>query len=406
VPRPTTLSAAQARRLVLAAQGLAGARPAGPVDRRHLRRVVRRLGLVQIDSVNVLVRAHHVPFFSRLGPHDPDLLGRLAYRDRELFEYWGHEASLVDVQLEPHLRWRMAEGHRWRGPAEVARRLPALADEVEALVLDAGPLTAAEVDQHLGTGEARTGAWWGWSDTKKVLEHLFWEGRLGAVRRDGFERAYGDPDLTVPPEIRSRPTPDRETSLRELLLVAARAHGLGTPRDLADYWRLPIREVRALLPGMVADGQLEAAAVEGWDGLVVRHPGAVLPRRVEACALVSPFDPAMWERSRIERVHGFRYAIEIYVPAAKRMHGYYVLPFLLGDTYVARVDLKADRPGRRLLVQSAWREPDLAERGTDEGEVAERLAGELRAMATWLDLDDVVVVGPGDLAPALSPGGG
>lgn len=397
-----SLSAAQARRLVLAAQGLAAPRPTGRVDRRHLRRVVDRLGLVQIDSVNVLVRAHHVPFFSRLGPHDPELLGRLAYRDRELFEYWGHEASLVDVRLEPHLRWRMAEGHRWRGPAEVVRRLPALADEVESLVLAAGPLSAAEVDQHLGAGESRTGAWWGWSDTKKVLEHLFWEGRLGAVRRGGFERAYCDPDLTVPPAIRARPTPDRETSLRELLLVAARAHGVATPRDLADYWRLPIREVRALLPAMVADGQLDAVAVQGWDGLVVRHPGATLPRRVEACALVSPFDPAMWERSRIERVHGFRYAIEIYVPAARRVHGYYVLPFLLGDTYVARVDLKADRPGRKLLVQAAWREPDLAERGTDDAEVADRLAGELRAMATWLDLDDVVVTGAGDLAPALA----
>ena len=198
------------------------------------------------------------------------------------------------------------------------------------------------------------------------------------------------------------PTPTREEAIRGLLLVAARAHGVGTPKDLADYWRLPIREVRALVPAMVADGQLEAVAVEGWRETAVRHPDAPLPRRVDTCALVSPFDVAMWHRDRIERLHRFRYAIEIYVPAAKRVHGYYVLPFLLGDTFVARVDLKADRASRRLLVQSAWAEPDLGDRGTDELEVAERLHGELVLLATWLGLDDVVVADRGDLAPALA----
>ena len=402
MPRPQSLTAAQARRTVLAAQGLADARPVGRVDRRHLRRVVRRLGLVQMDSVNVLVRAQHLPFFSRLGDHDRAVLHRMAYVDHELFEYWGHEASLIDVELEPLLRWRMAEGHRWSGLAAVGHRLPDLVHRLEQLVHDHGPLSAAEVDARLGTADERTGPWWGWGDTKKVLEHLFWHGRVGALRRGSFERVYCHPERTVPAEIRARPTPDREAALRGLLLVAARAHGLSLPRDLADYWRLPIREVRALVSAMVADAQLELVEVEGWSEPAIRHPDATLPRRVDACALVSPFDTAMWERNRVERIHGFRYAIEIYVPQPKRVHGYYVLPFLLGDTYVARVDLKADRAGRRLLVQAAHAEPDLDRRGTDDIEVAERLLGELRHLAGWLDLDDVVIVDRGDLAPALA----
>lgn len=406
VPRPSSLSAAQARRTVLAAQGLATARPGGRVDRRHLRSVVRRLGLVQMDSVNVLARAHHLPFFSRLGPHDPTLLDRLAYRDHELFEYWGHEASLIDVGLEPLLRWRMADGHRWSGPATVGGRRPDLIQQVEAIVHETGPVSAAEVDEVLGTQRDRTGPWWGWGDTKKALEHLFWHGRVGAVRRAGFERAYCHPSVTVPADVRELPTPARADALAQLVLVAARAHGLATPKDLADYWRLPIREVRALVPDLVADGRLEAVSVEGWRETALRHPDATLPRRVEACALVSPFDVAMWHRDRVERIHRFRYSIEIYVPEAKRVHGYYVLPFLLGDTYVARVDLKADRPGRRLLVQSSWAEPDLVDRGTDEATVAARLTGELRLLADWLGLDDVVVVDRGDLAPALTRGGG
>jgi len=409
MPRPAALSAAQARRTVLAAQGLATPRPTGRVDRRHLRRVVDRLGLVQLDSVNVLVRAHHVPFFSRLGPHDLGLLHRLAYEDHALFEYWGHEASLIDVRLEPLLRWRKAEEHRWGGPRAVGRQHDRVR-AIEAVVLEAGPLSAAEVDAHLGTARDRTGAWWGWSETKHALEHLFWAGRVGALRRPSFERVYCHPDVVVPAAVRAQPTPDRDDAIRGLLLAAARSQGVATARDLAEHWRLPIREVRALLPAMAADGLLEAVTVEGWRETAYRHPDATLPRRVGACALVSPFDQAMWSRDRVERVHGFRYTIEIYVPGPKRVHGYYVLPFLLGDTYVARVDLKADRRAGRLLVPAAWVEPDLHRRGTDVEEVAARLHGELRALASWLDLDDVVVGTAGDLAPALraqvSPGGG
>lgn len=398
MPRPQSLSAAQARRTVLAAQGLADPRPTGRVDRRHLRRVIRRLGLVQMDSVNVLERAHHLPFFSRLGPHDRHLLLRLAYDDHELFEYWGHEASLVDVELEPFLRWRMAHEHPWGGPTRLAAERPDLVAALEHEVRANGPLSAADLDD----GTRRTGPWWGWGDTKHALEHLFWSGRVGALRRGTFERVYCHPARTVPERVRERPTPDEDEAKRVLLLVAARAHGVATVADLADYWRLPVREVRALAAALVAGGELDVVEVEGWREPALRHPGARVPRRVDACALVSPFDTAMWERRRIERVHGFTYRIEIYVPRAKRVYGYYVLPFLLGDTYVARVDLKADRDHRRLLVPAAHAEADLRERRTDRDEVADRLAGELRQLATWLGLDEVVIAPRGDLAPALA----
>ena len=396
--RPQSLTVAQARRIALRANGLATPRPTARIDRRHLRAVVARLGLVQIDSVNVLARTQYLPFFSRLGPYDPTLLDRLAYRDHELFEYWGHVASLVDVRHHRLLRWRMAEDHAWRSPNSVASKRPELVAALEAEVLAHGPLSAGELDD----AESRKGPWWGWGDTKRALEYLFWTGRIGALRRGNFERVYCRPEDGVPPEVLDAPAPDELTAKRELLLLAARAHGVGTARDLADYWRQPILESRQLLRDLVSEGLLATVAVEGWNEPAYLDPDATLPRRVDACALVSPFDQAMWERSRVERLHDFRYTIEIYVPKPKRVYGYYVLPFLLGDTYVARVDLKADRAGRRLLVQSAHAEPDLARRGTDDVEVATRLTGELRQMATWLGLDDVHLTGRGDLAAALA----
>ena len=380
------------------ASGLADPRPIGRVDRRHLRRVIARLGVVQLDSVNVLVRTQYLPFFSRLGPYDRGLLDRLAYRDNELFEYWGHVASLVDVAHHPRLRWRMDEEHAWGSPNSVAAKRPELVAALEAEVLANGPVSAGELDD----SDARKGPWWGWGDTKRALEYLFWTGRIGALRRGNFERVYCDPAHAVPRPILGTPAPPEDDAKRELLLVAARAHGVGTARDLADYWRQPILESRRLLRELVADGLLVEVGVEGWNEPAYLHPDATLPRRVDACALVSPFDQAMWERSRVERLHDFRYTIEIYVPKPKRTYGYYVLPFLLGDTYVARVDLKADRAGRRLLVQSAHAEPDLGRRGTDDVEVAVRLDAELRALAGWLDLDDVQIVGRGDLSPALA----
>ncbi len=392
------LSAAQARRLSIRALGLDAPRPTGRVDRRHLRSVIDQLGLIQIDSVNVLARTQYLTMFSRVGPYDPALFDSMVYDDNEMFEYWGHVASIVATRFQPYLHWRMRADHDWKSLVRVEHEHPELVRALEREILENGPCSAGELDE----SEQRKGPWWGWGDTKRALELLFWRGRVGALRRGNFERVYCAPDAAVPPSVLDLPDPDPDVAQRALLLHAARMHGVGTAKDLADVWRQPIRPARRHLDDLVADGGLERVAVEGWrdDGYVV--PGCTIPRKVDACALVSPFDQAMWERDRIERLYGFRYRIEIYVPKPRREYGYYVLPFLLGDTYVARVDLKADRAGRRLLVQSAHAEPDLADRGTDEFEVVERLGDELRTMATWLGLDDVVVVGPGDLSPALA----
>jgi hypothetical protein len=397
MPRPQSLSASHARRIALRANGFGAPRPDGRIDRRHLRRVIGRLGLVQLDSVNVLVRTQYLPFFSRLGPYDRNLLDRMAYRDNELFEYWGHVASLVDVAHQPLLRWRMAADHDWSSLSRVAHEHPQLVADLEAEINRNGPLSAGELDE----SERRKGPWWGWGETKRALEYLFWSGRVGALRRGNFERVYCNPADSIPAAVLDTPTPTAKEAKRELLLLAARAHGIGTARDLADYWRQPILQVRRQLRELVAEGSLEEVAVEGWREPAYLHPDATIPRTMDLCALVSPFDQVMWERDRVERLHHFNYRIEIYVPKAKRIFGYYVLPFLLGDTYVGRVDLKADRAGSRLLVQSAHAEHDLAARGTNELEVAECLAGELRLLATWLGLDDVHVTGRGDLGPAL-----
>ncbi len=391
--RPDSLSAAQARRLHLHAQGFGEKRPTGRVDKRHVRKVFERLGLIQIDSVNVLVRSHYLPLFSRLGPYDRSILDRFAYRDHEAFEYWGHEASLLHQDLHPLLRWRMAGQHQWGGVRRLVEDRADLIEELHQLVLAEGPASAGELD----ATEAKKGPWWGWGDTKVALEHLFYVGRVGAVRRGNFERAYCDPAVVVPADVLARPTPTEREALVALLERAARAHGVGTAKDLADYFRLPIKVVRPLLEEMAADGVVERVEVEGWTHPTYVHPDAHLPRWVRACALVSPFDPVMWERERVERLFDFTYRIEIYVPKPKRTHGYYVLPFLLGDRYVARVDLKADRAGSTLLVQSAF-----AEEGVDHLEVAERLAEELRLMAAWLGLGPVVVKDRGDLAPTLA----
>jgi uncharacterized protein YcaQ len=386
------LSAGEARRIALAAQGFGEPRPTGRVDRRHLRKVFARLGLVQIDSVNVLVRSHYLPLFSRLGPYDRSLLDRLAYEDHEVFEYWGHDASLVHTDFHPLLRWRMTGDHKWSGIRKWAVDHGELIEALHARILAEGPASAGDLDG----AEAKKGPWWGWGDTKRALEVLFYTGRVGAVRRSTFERAYCDPALVVPASVRERPTPPERDALVALLEHSARGHGVGTAKDLADYFRLPIRTVRPLLEEMAAAGIVERVTVDGWREPAYVHPAAKLPRRMDACALVSPFDSVMWERDRIERLFGFRYRIEIYVPKPKRVYGYYVLPFLLGDRYVARVDLKADRADSRLLVQSAF-----AEEGVDGIEVAERMHGELRAMAGWLGLDDVVVADRGDLAGPL-----
>ncbi|MFO7592357.1 MAG: crosslink repair DNA glycosylase YcaQ family protein [Acidimicrobiia bacterium] len=392
--RPQSLSAAQARRITLAAQGFATPRPSGRITRRHLRAVFERLGLIQIDSVNVLVRSHYLPLFSRLGPYDRALLDRFAYVDHEAFEYWGHEASLIQADLHPLLRWRMAGDHRWSGMRDhAADKADAHFDALHSAVVERGTASAGDLEK----GATKKGPWWGWGDTKRSLEHLFFVGRVGAVRRPNtFERAYCDPADVIPAAVLERATPDRHDAMVALLERSARGHGVGTAKDLGDYFRLPIKEVRLLLEEMADDGVVERVTVEGWKDPAYLHPDARLPRWIRASALVSPFDSVMWERDRVERIFGFTYRIEIYVPKPKRVFGYYVLPFLLGDRFVARVDLKADRAGSRLLVQSAW-----AEAGVDHDEVSDHLADELRTMASWLGLDDVAIQPRGDLAPAL-----
>ena len=394
MPRADTLSAGEARRIALAAQGFADPRPSGRVDRRHVRKVFARLGMVQLDSVNVLVRSHYLPLFSRLGPYDRSMLDRFAYTDREAFEYWGHEASLIRSDLQPLMRWRMAREHRWPGMRRFVENAdPAALDALAARVLAEGPTSAGELDG----SDRKTGPWWGWGDTKRLLEHLFYVGRVGAIRRPNtFERAYVDPARVVPAEVHARPTPDEREALAGLLVHAARAYGVGTAKDLTDYFRLPVKETRPLIEELADAGALRRVQVDGWSHPAFMDPDAALPRRVDARALVSPFDSVMWERDRVERLFEFTYRIEIYVPKPQRTYGYYVLPFLLDDRYVARVDLKADRAASRLLVQAAWVEPAV-----DVAEVADALARELREMATWLALDDVSVARRGDLASPL-----
>ena len=390
------VSAHQARRLALAAQGFADPMPAGAVDRRHGRRVLGRVGVIQIDSVNVVCRSQELPLFARLGPHRRDLLPAMTAAG-DLFEYWAHEASHVPVALHPLLRWRMADARdgigTWGRIAHAAQHQSRLVTHVFDQVRDRGPLTVGMVE---GGGE-RTAGMWGWSPGKLALEYLFWSGQLTARRGANFERWYDLPERMLAPEVLAAPTPSRHDAHKELLVRAARSHGVGTARDLADYFRIPVPVCRPLLAELVEEGRLRPVRVEGWSDPAFRHPGVRLPRAVRTRALLSPFDSLIWERARTERIWGFRYRVEIYVPSAKRVHGYYVLPFLLGDELVARVDLKSDRSAGILRVRAAH-----GELAIDQGRVAAELAVELRALAAFLGLDHGVVVEPaGDLAAAL-----
>ncbi|HET7487510.1 MAG TPA: crosslink repair DNA glycosylase YcaQ family protein [Acidimicrobiales bacterium] len=395
------LTAGQARRAALAAQGFYDRRPGGRVDARHVRRVVDRVGLFQLDSVNVLVRAHYLPLFSRLGPYDQGLLDRAAWgRGASLFEAWSHERSLLPVEAHPLVRWRMAaaaDGNVWGGALRVSREKAAFVETVYGEVADRGPLAAGELADG---GEARRGPWWSWSDGKRALEWLSWTGRLAVRRRPSFELEYDLPERVLPAAVLAAPTPPEQEARAALLLIAAGALGVATVEDLADYHRQSVPEVRPVVAGLVAEGRLVPVAVEGWHRPAFALPGLRVPRRPPATpALVSPFDSLVWFRPRVERLFGFHYRLEIFVPAARRRWGYYVLPFLLGDRLVARVDLKADRRAGALLVRAAW-----VEDGAPPAEVAGALAGELDVMAGWLALDRVVVEDRGDLAPLLLPG--
>ncbi len=385
-----------ARRIALAAQGFADRLPTGVVDRRHLRRVLGRTQLLQVDSVNVFERAHYLPAFSRLGPYPKATLDDMTSRHRELFEYWGHEASLLPIALHPLLRWRMARAEAleggWERVRELARERPGFVAEVLRRVEDEGPIGAGA----LRDGPRLGGSWWSWDDTKLALEHLFWSGRVTTSSRRSFERLYDVTERVLPSAVLDLPTPSREQAQRELMLLAARAHGVATARDLRDYFRLRPAEGAAALAALVADGQVVQVAVEGWRDPAYVVPDVVRPRRVRASALLSPFDPLVWERSRTSRLFGFDYRIEIYTPAARRVHGYYVLPFLHDEAIRARVDLKNDRQAGVLRVLAAWLEP-----GYDAAPTAEALAAELRRAADWQGLGEVVTEPRGTLSQAL-----
>lgn len=381
----TKLSLAQARRIALAAQGFHEARPDG-TNLRHVKRLLQRSHLLQIDSVNVLVRAHYMPLFSRLGVYDRELLEKIGYhpKKREAFEYWGHEASLISLDLHPYFRWRMGRAARGEGTyggiARFGREKRAFIKEVRREIETRGPMGAGD----LSIGGKGQGAWWGWSDGKRALEWLFWAGEVTTATRRGFERIYDLPERVLPSNVINAPTPREDEAQRELLRRSIRALGIASERCLRDYFRLSPQDAKARIPELVESGDLVPVTLEGWSGPVYLDSQAKMPRRVEARALVSPFDPIVWERTRTERLFDFRYRIEIYTPAEKREFGYYCLPFLLGENIVARVDLKADRAQGTLLVHSIHPEASVT-----PDDIAPALGDELRLMADWLGLDAI-----------------
>jgi len=398
----TTLTAAQARRIAVAAQGFAEPKPQGPVTRAHLRRLISRIQVLQLDSVSVAVRAHYAPVFSRLGPYDRDVLDRAAWSHsarspRLLVEYWAHEAALMAVDDWPLLRWRMREytGGRWG--KEIVKKNAKLVDEVIDAVAELGPSTAGQIEAHLGAEQrGRKGPWWDRSETKWVTEALFAAGVLTTETRVGFARHYDLVENVLPPEVVARKVDD-EDAVRELMLRAATALGVGTETDIRDYFRVSPKLAKPAIAKLVADGELEPVEVAGWSAPAYLRAGQTIPRRDRGTALLCPFDPLIFFRPRVERLFDFHYRIEIYVPAPKRQFGYYVWPFLLDGHLVGRVDLKAERTRDALHVVGAFTEP-----GQDKSRVANALAAELRMMANWLGLSDVTVGKNGDLVKELS----
>ena len=393
-----TLSIPQVRRAVLAAQGLTRRAVASAVTGKHIRRVVDDTGLLQIDSVNVLQRAHYMPVYSRNGGYDTTILDRASsHRPRWLFEYWGHEASLLPVELHPLMRWRMEAADRiWGGPRTAYTKRPDLVKWVLQEITEKGPVTAAQIEQD---ERPKSEAWgWRWTETKQVLEALFYFGQItSAGRTSQFARLYDIPERVLPAAILNAPTPKPEEAHRRLIEIAARRLAVAAEVDLRDYFRQPVVAARQAIRELIEEGTLIPVQVKGWKARAWRHRDAALPRVARASTLVSPFDPLIWHRDRTERLFGLNYRIEIYVPQAKRIHGYYVLPFLHGDRFAARVDLKADRQAGVLRVPAAWAEP-----GVDKGDTVEALATELQRLAKWLGLSAIAPAGQGDLAQALN----
>ncbi len=387
------LSGAQARRVALRAQGF-GSPPPAQVDGRAIARIFDRVGLIQIDSVNVIVRSHYFPIFSRLGAYDTGLLERLVWqkRGRTLFEYWGHEASLIPLTSHALFRWRMARAARgagtWGRVAAIARDKPAFVAAILREVEQRGPLASGDIAEHRSTG----GGWWGWSDVKTALEYLFWAGAITTAKRRNFERLYDLPERVFPAAVLAQPTPDEATAQRELLRLAAAALGVATRADLRDYFRLGV-EANERIDELVEHGDLQPIAVEGWKQTAHIAPGTVIPRRIDACTLLSPFDSLVWERNRDRRIFNFDYRIEIYTPAQRRVHGYYVLPFLHGDRLAARVDAKARRADGVLDVLAIHYEDARPAIGVRDG-----LRTALDALRAWLGLAELRI---NDLTPPV-----
>ncbi|MDN5745348.1 MAG: winged helix DNA-binding domain-containing protein [Nocardioidaceae bacterium] len=390
-----SLSRSQARRIALAAQGFLDPPHARP-NLGTFDRTLARTGVLQVDSVNVLQRAHYMPLYSRMGPYDVDLLKRAASGDsRRVVEYWAHVQAFMPLDLWPVMSYRMDQHRARRGKWSFVAEDAALERALIAEITRRGASTARELDD----GGARSKDHWGWnwSRTRRMLDYLFSVGDLAIAERNSqFEIRYDLPRRVLPASVINAPPLPAPQAHIELVRRAARSHGVASAACLADYYRLNLGEARPAIKELVAAGELEPVQVEGWSRPAFRHHQARLPRRAGARTLLSPFDPLVWERARAEAIFGFRYRIEIYVPAAQRVHGYYVLPFLLGEHLVARVDLKADRPTGRLLVQSAWAESHAP------AETASELAAELSRLAHWLGLQTLVVLPRGDLAPALT----
>jgi uncharacterized protein YcaQ len=393
------ISSSGARRIALAAQGFGRPRPAA-VSTRQLNTLVDRLHLLQIDSVNVFERSHYLPVFARLGAYDKTLLDRVTFEAKAPHtEYWAHEAALINREDWALFRWRMRNYRLQYGDPEDGwfQQNRSTVEWLRSELAANGPLAAGEIEHDANT---RTGPWWGWSDVKKALEYMFYFGEVAIAGRTRFQRRYALVDTVIPGEILDREV-DEADAVRELVRRSAVAHGIGTLGDLADYFRLKRAPAAVAVRELEESGELVPVTVQGWErnGTPEKawiHRDARRPRRVEATALLSPFDPVVWYRDRALRMFDFHYRIEIYTPEPKRVYGYYVLPILLDDRIVGRIDLKSDRQAGVLRVQAAWTEPDAP------AETAERVAALLHETAAWQGLGEVAVSGRGDLAPALA----
>lgn len=395
-----TISRNQARRMALAAQGMASAaKPGTTASWRRISGAIDRMNLLQIDSVNVLARSHYMPVLARVGHYRPDTLDARAFslKKRQMFEYWAHEASLLPMRLQPLLRWRMARAANGQGIYKdlvaFSRERKDYLDLVRREIRTRGPLRATDLPE----AQKSTKDWWSWSNAKTALEYLFAAGEVTAAERQGnFERRYDIPERVIPPDVLALPSPDEPDAIRQLLDLSGRALGIATQSDLRDYFRLPLAEARKALQELVEEGRLIPVDVEGWQHPGFVHTEAELPRRATATALLSPFDPLVWNRDRAARIFNFTYRIEIYTPAAKRQYGYYVLPFLMNGRLAGRACLKSDRQNNVLRVNACHVEPHH-----DPHETAIGLAGSLTGLARWLDLDEIAVAGSGNLATHL-----